>query len=171
MKSAIIQHCRSKSLRCYSLREDALTLENMLAKARSLETSEIQATGMEEKLPSGSKHSDDGINLIDKRRHKRPSQQGSHSLRPQSQPAFQQNSQATTTCRKCGKTWPHKQSPFPAKGQTCCKCGKPNHFVRMCLTPTQDTGQRRVIKAIETQSNSIKQQWWGIPLLNWQRQI
>ena len=63
IKSAIIQNCRSKRLRQYALREDALTLENLLAKARSLEMSEVQATGMEEKLPSGSKQSDD-INLV-----------------------------------------------------------------------------------------------------------
>ena len=82
IKSATTQNCRSKRLRRY-----ALTLGNLLAKARSLEVSEVQATGMKEKLPSDSKQSNDGINLVkgDKRRHKGQSQRGSHSqIRPHS---------------------------------------------------------------------------------------
>ncbi len=47
IKSAIIQNCQSKRLRRYALREEALSLDNLLAKARSLEVSETQATGME----------------------------------------------------------------------------------------------------------------------------
>ena len=42
---------------------------------------------------------------------------------------------SSTTCRKCGLTWPHKGSPCPAKGLMCKKCNKPNHFARMCRTP------------------------------------
>ncbi len=44
IKSAIIQNCQSKRLRRYALREEALSLDNLLAKARSLEVSETQAT-------------------------------------------------------------------------------------------------------------------------------
>ena len=46
LKSAIIQSCQSKRLRRYALREEALTLDALLTKARSLEASERQATGM-----------------------------------------------------------------------------------------------------------------------------
>ena len=46
IKYAIIQNCRSKPLRRFALREDALTLDNLLAKACSLDVSELQATGM-----------------------------------------------------------------------------------------------------------------------------
>ena len=51
LKSAIIQNCQSKRLRRYALREDALTLDGLLSKARALEASETQATGMEKSLP------------------------------------------------------------------------------------------------------------------------
>ena len=51
IKSAIIQNCSSKQLRRYALREDALTLDNLMAKARSLEANKIQASGIERKLP------------------------------------------------------------------------------------------------------------------------
>lgn len=52
IKSAVIQNCLSKRLRRYVLREDTLKLDELLAKARSLEASETQATGIEKNLPS-----------------------------------------------------------------------------------------------------------------------
>lgn len=51
IKTAIIQHCLSKRLRRFALREADLTLDGLLAKARSQEASEVQASGMEEILP------------------------------------------------------------------------------------------------------------------------
>ena len=42
IKAVIIQNCQSKRLRRYALREDALSLDDLLAKARSLEASEMQ---------------------------------------------------------------------------------------------------------------------------------
>ena len=107
IKSAIIQHCYSKRLRRYALREDALTLTDLLTKARSLEMSELQATGMEEKLLPG-KQSQDGINLV-KRDTRRYKKQGSQSRGSQPRGSqSQRGSQAPTTCRKCGHGWPHK---------------------------------------------------------------
>ena len=47
VKSAIIQHCTSKRLRRYAFMETDVSLSNLFAKARALETSEIQATGIE----------------------------------------------------------------------------------------------------------------------------
>ena len=47
IKAVIIQNCQSKRLRRYTLREDALTLDDLLGKACSLEASKMQATGME----------------------------------------------------------------------------------------------------------------------------
>ena len=47
VKSAIIQHCTSKRLRRFAFLETDVTLANLLAKARALEASEIQATGIE----------------------------------------------------------------------------------------------------------------------------
>ena len=148
IKSAIIQHCQSKRLRRYSLREDDVTL-NLLAKARSLETSEKQAAGMEV-IPPQEKQSQD-INFM----RRRPRKQGPQMRKSQSfsspKQGSQQASQASTTCRKCGQGWPHKQGPCPAKGRTCRKCGKPDHFAKMCLTPvhrTQNTGHRQEVKVV-----------------------
>ena len=49
LKSTVIQHCTSKPLRRYALREEGLTiLDKLMSKARALEASEQQAKGMEE---------------------------------------------------------------------------------------------------------------------------
>ena len=34
-------------------------------------------------------------------------------------------------CRNCGGTYPHEQQ-CPAQGKTCHKCGKANHFAKVC---------------------------------------
>ena len=39
-------------------------------------------------------------------------------------------------CRNCGLSWPHCDSPCPAKGQTCRNCKKLNHYARVCRSPS-----------------------------------
>ena len=114
LKSTVIQNCTSKRLRRIALRDD-LSLDALLAKARSMEVSETQASGIE-KLTSLEKVT---VNHV-KAKHF-----------PKQTP--KQTSE--TQCRKCGlASWPHKDGPCPAQGKTCSKCGKANHFARMCLT-------------------------------------
>ena len=99
-----------------------------MAKARSLEVSEIQASGMERKLPS------EEINQISQKQ-----QTTLVSRRLSSRQPTQLNSK---TCRQCGLTWPHNRNSYPAKGQLCRRCNKPNHFAKMCLTKPQMHQQR-----------------------------
>ena len=42
-------------------------------------------------------------------------------------------------CRNCGFSLPHKSQSgeCPAKGKECAKCGKPNHFAKVCRTQSQ----------------------------------
>ena len=35
-------------------------------------------------------------------------------------------------CFKCGGSWPHRNGECLAKGKICTKCGKLNHFARVC---------------------------------------
>ena len=43
----------------------------------------------------------------------------------------QLDARPTQTCRNCGGTFPH-EGGCPAKGKVCHKCGKENHFAKMC---------------------------------------
>jgi len=121
LKSAVIQNCSSKRLRRFALREDDMTLEKILSKARAIEASETQAKGMEDSVAQSS------VNPLESVKHIRS---GQHPRRPaQSRPQPK-----TNQCRQCGLSWPHTKSPCPARGKTCNSCGKPNHFAKMCLT-------------------------------------
>ena len=120
------------------MREEELTLEKLLAKARSLEASEIQATGMEESLSHQCQ-----VNFV---RDKKP--------KPQQRPTTPlRTSQSLQTCRKCGQSWPHKGRPCPAQGQTCHKCGKPNHYARVCMSATRlaQNSSQQINQVVEKQ--------------------
>ena len=66
----VIQNCISKHLRSYALREDDMTPDKILAKARALESSEKQAKGMEDTAAQSSTDSSSGVQQI--RRGSRP---------------------------------------------------------------------------------------------------
>ena len=130
LKAAVMQHCQSKQLHCYALREDNLTLEKLLAKVRALEASERQACGMEQSSATPQ-------DTVHRLREGKP--KGSHTQQTATVfPKKPGNSQ----CRKCGLTWPHKDNPCPALGQMCRKCGKMNHFARVCRSTTADKFKR-----------------------------
>ena len=144
IKSAVIQNCLSKRLRRYALREDTLKLDDLLAKARSLEASETQATGIEKNLPS------EEVNRLS---HKR--QQSKLTMK---KPPRQSTQSSSNICQQCGLIWPHRTKPCPAKGQSCNKCGKPNHFAKMCrtkvLTQTQSS-QRSIQEGVKQVSCKV----------------
>ena len=102
-------NCISKCLRRFVLRENELTLDALLTKARSLKMSEIQATSMEEKLHMDHKQPPGDVNLI-KGHHKRQSWPSPFSHKQDNHPRSQHTPQPSTTCHKYGKSWPHKQS-------------------------------------------------------------
>ena len=148
LKLAVIQNCSSKRLRRYALREGDVTLDEILAKARALETSETQAKGIED-TTTQSQMPSESVKYVQSGQH--------HHRQGQGRP----RSQSSTQCRQCGLSWPHTKNPCPAKGKTCNKCGKPNHFAKMCLTgkKTPQTrgqrGQQRRTSNRRTQVNHI----------------
>lgn len=129
IKSAIILNCLSKRLRRFALREENLTLDQLLSKARSLEASEQQASGMEQSL----QQTTEAVNNLHLKRKSQPSKPRKWTKPQQKPPHASQASQ----CRQCGRAWPHTQGPCPAKGKMCNKCGKPNHFSNVCYTNKQ----------------------------------
>ena len=121
LKSAVIQNCTSKRLRRYALREDDMTLDKILSKARSLEASESQAKGMEDSPAQSPCSLEESVKRI----------RGDQRSRRPTQSCPAPNS---SQCRQCGLSWPHTKNPCPARGKPCNSCGKPNHFAKMCLT-------------------------------------
>ena len=152
LKSAVIQHCRSKQLRRYALREEELTLDKLLSKARALEASEHQAKGMEGSMAQMAQTAN---SIVQQDRRKPRKSQYIQSRQSQQPPPSQ--------CRKCGFLWPHTKGQCPATGQTCRACGKLNHFARMCLstkaqksqqTTPQQGGHQSHIRQLTVQSES-----------------
>ena len=114
-------------MRRYALREDDLTLDKLLLKARSLEESEKLATGME-KLEVN-KQSQESVRRVKQQfvRANKESNKVNHDKQ----------------CFRCGRT--HSKIPCPAKGKFCHKCGKPNHFAKMCrgISRKPDKGRQQ----------------------------
>ena len=94
LKSAIVQNCLSKPLRRYALREEKLTLDKLLSKARSLEASEIQARDIEDSLEIS-----ESAKFVKKRTTQKCHQCG-YAWPHQNKPCPARGQ----TCRKCGKT-------------------------------------------------------------------
>ena len=125
IEADIIQNCTSKRLRRYAIREEMVTLANLLATARAFEVSDHQAKGMEYSLVLP--------NSIT------PKQETAHLVRSgRNGPSFQRMLRATksysspsSVCGNCGFHLPHK-GHCPARGQSCRACGKANHFAKVC---------------------------------------
>ena len=143
LKSAIIQNCHSKCLRRFALREEALTLDGLLTKARALEASETQASGIEKSLLP------ENVNRLHQ-------DQGRTPPKPKPRP----KTYSPNKCRNCGSAWPHKDGLCPTKGRTRRKCGKPNHFAKVCFTPQnkrQNPRQTRAHQPHPTAKSSVRQ--------------
>ena len=96
IKAALIQNCLSTRLRRLALREDTLTLNDLLSAARALEVSDIQASDMERHIPIA---------------------QSSHNLiriqqRPVQIPVIRKSVQrkSATLCFHCGYAWPQRNN-------------------------------------------------------------
>ncbi len=49
----------------------------------------------------------------------------------------------TQQCHFCGGSYPREKGPCPAKGKDCRKCGKQNHFAKVCRGKQQQQKQQR----------------------------
>ncbi len=156
IKSQIVLSCTSSCLRRRALREPAITLKGLLDLARAFETSELQASGMENKHETGQ------VAAMPNTRKKKWTTSG-----PQKANAEQQN-QPTMTCRNCEGTFPHQggQSACPAKGVQCRACGKFNHYARCCLSePDKRVKQHQHGQKMKPTQSTQKMTW---PNRRWQ---
>ena len=118
IKTQIIQGCLSQRLRRRALRE-TISLTQLLDYGRSLETSETQACGMEEKLQSEVATGYVNNTVHEETRHKK----------------------TCAKCYRCNGSYPHI-CVCPAIGKTCNICHKQNHFAAV----SRSKKQRKLIK-------------------------
>jgi hypothetical protein len=102
IEQQIITAGTSSHIRKHALRDPTYDLTSILLDGRQAEQSEYQACDIESKEPST-----DGLHKV----HTTPKR--------------------TTTCRNCGGISPHEGQCL-AKGKQCRKCGKCNHFAKVC---------------------------------------
>ena len=107
----IVLHGTSSRLRKQALRDNKITLKNLLLVGRQEEMSKFQAAAIEGKET-------EEISYCQKKR-----STNQRNIHPGS---------TGKTCNNCGGEWPHQNGKCPAKGQTCRTCNKPNHFARQC---------------------------------------
>ena len=125
IKSQIIQNCYSHKLRLKSL-QDSPTLEQLLIAARSMEMAESQAKLMEKSTES------EEVCTLKKSKDK----------------------QSKLKCYRCGKAYPHVNTPCPAMGKTCNYCGKENHFSSMCKLKANKNRSNTTNVIDESEENS-----------------
>lgn len=120
IKAQIELGTNSKQLRRYAFRHSKLTLSELLEYGRIMETAEKDARGIEKQR---AQEIEDEVNAV--------RQNTTHKTT------------GNKTCFQCGYAWPHV-SVCPAKGKTCNKCKKPNHFARCCnmKSPPSNKGPR-----------------------------
>ncbi|CAB4037087.1 Transposon Tf2-6 poly, partial [Paramuricea clavata] len=112
IRDQVIEKCASNALRRRLLREQELTLNNLLSIARSFELADRQALEIEQKFES-STH----LNSIERNRD------------------FQQPR------RNSAKRHRAKDVQCPALDKTCRRCGKSGHFARVCRQKTNKPKQ------------------------------
>ena len=135
IKHQIIFGCRSDKLRRKGLRDDTVNLQTLLEAERAYEKAENQAEIIEKK---------EAVNRISK--------PGKYSQRKRADEAEERKDKKTTEtavpndnrCFNCGGKFPHKggRTKCPAYKKTCRKCGKPNHFEKVCRAQINNLAQK-----------------------------
>src|SRR6218665_3719646 len=116
LKSQIIQGCRSTRLRRKALTDPTITLDNLVNLARAAEAADAHTSAM----------TSDTIPELVSRLKTHPSS----STTPHSRSTGKNQS----TCRNCGKLWPHAggREDCPAFDKTCRGCSKRGNFFSVC---------------------------------------
>uniref|UniRef100_A0AAQ4Q6X4 Gypsy retrotransposon integrase-like protein 1 n=1 Tax=Gasterosteus aculeatus aculeatus TaxID=481459 RepID=A0AAQ4Q6X4_GASAC len=126
IKTQIIQSCASSRLRRKALREPELGLEELLDHGRTLELSEMQATGIERGTTAA-------VNVLDRK---------TVQKHPNSRRWSEKQQRSDNSCRNCGGKYPH-EGECPARSKQCRNCGKLNHFAKQCRSKIRDISAKQ----------------------------
>ena len=139
IRDQIVFGCRSGKLRRKALAEDP-TLDRLIQTARAEESAKANAADIERASETPADNSADVFRL---NRPGKYSKNFTLSARGNKDDSVTSSPNPPTTDRKCyncGGPFPHSDSkPCPAKGKSCNKCSKMNHFASQCK------GGRRVL--------------------------
>ena len=134
IKDQLIEHCWSATLRRRLLREKStVTLSSLLEIARSMESTNFQATNIE--------------NSTSSQDHSEHARQLTTPTEEDEQVNFISDRQ--WQCTHCGNQADHKpRTPkCPAFNKTCSQCGIQHHFGRVCMKRTLTPGRPHVQQA------------------------
>ena len=131
LRDQVIEKCASNALRRRLLREQELTLNNLLSLARSFQLADRQALEIEQKFES-STH----LNSIERNRDFQQPRRNSAKR--------EDNNRQKCVCYCCGNEGHRaKDVQCPALDKTCRRCGKSGHFARVCRQKTNKPKQYR----------------------------
>lgn len=124
LKDQVITGCNSSALRRKMLTQGSGDLNNIIDTARIMETVAEQEKAFARK--ENDKTDTSEVCKI-----------GTNNRGSQWKPRTKSHENTNTECSRCGSNR-HKSNydKCPAKGKTCNKCGKPDHFSRKCFTRT-----------------------------------
>ena len=143
IKSQIIHHCLSSSLRKRGLTDRTLTLEKLIEEGRMEEVVKRQLKEMaakrvvetESESETEAKNPTTSVNAMQRGQRDRRDQRDQRNQRFDKQKQNEMIRQRK--CFRCGNAYPH-DGECPANGIICSKCNRTGHFAKYCLSKTTE---------------------------------
>nr|XP_023027730.1 uncharacterized protein LOC111515762 [Leptinotarsa decemlineata] len=149
IKSQIILSTNSTRIRRIALSEQ-LTLEELLAKGKTFETTDHQLMAIEQKeTVNFSKTSKESRKDRKDNGYFKHNKQEKSKCQTRNFESVKEN-KTEKICRNCGNNW-HNQDPkltCPARNAQCRGCGKKGHFQKLCIT----TGMMKIPSKQQTRA-------------------
>lgn len=144
------------SIKSHNLREQLwndrdITLEQAIQKCKSKELTRKQL----QNITSASSYKTEEVNKMKANKYK--SQQKSNK-NPTNAQTLQKEERDERSCYFCDTKHPRGMNSCPAKGATCFKCGKKNHYSSVCRSRKQEKFVREVNEQEKSDSNSDEEQ-------------
>ena len=138
IKPQIIASCLSHELRCEALLKSEWTLQQLLDKGRAQEVVQLQASNIEERSPT---ETEENINALRKRGQRFSAKTNQHfgQNKGTTYQSGRSDREPQKSCTYCGYAFDRKLAECPARGKTCNKCKKPDHFASVCMTGKYST--------------------------------